>query len=156
MQISVQCAVAAPLEFVFAVLLDRDQWVQALRGRNTVQLLTSQEYGVGTRYEVARGLNGQRLKFQMEIVSVADNRSIRYHLNPQGSEWELAFAVRPHGADCELLMVAEPYQPGCLGGLVLRLFRSQIRAFLQHDLDSLQRYCERQYQQQISDISKPS
>lgn len=108
----------------------------------TVELLTLQRSGKGTRFRETRRMGKRQLVGDYEITAYDAPKRMRVVTDNHGTIWDTVFHVRPvpEGAELELVMDARAHSlvPRLLNPLMKGLFAKGLEAHL----DALQDYLE--------------
>lgn len=142
--ISVTRNVAATQEAVFDTVAHIENFAKAVPDIMTVEFLSTQKSGVGTRVRETRRTSKGGASTDMEVTLYEPHERVEYFSDSAGSLWEISFAVDPKGSesvDLTMTMTAKPQ--GFLAKLLIRFIKGMIRDGIEKDLNSAQSYCER-------------
>src|SRR5437016_14634236 len=91
-------------ERVFRTVADPVEFQQATTGIGSVEYLTEQRSGVGTKFRAAR-MNGRRITaFTQEVTELVPGERIRLINVTHGTTWDSTFGVRPIGGATVLIL----------------------------------------------------
>ncbi|MCA9057558.1 MAG: SRPBCC family protein [Planctomycetaceae bacterium] len=134
--------IQAPLEDVFATIADIRNFSEAVDDIVSVEFLTEQQSGVGTRFRETRRMNGRENTTELEVTEYVFNDRIRLISVAGGTVWDTIFTVRSVENKTELRLVMDAKPQHLLAKVMIRLVRKMVNRFLQADMDAVQRYCE--------------
>ncbi|RSS61230.1 SRPBCC family protein [Streptomyces sp. WAC06614] len=122
-EVSVERVVAAPAGRVWQALTTLEDMPEVLTGVDTVEVLTSRPFGVGTRWRETRRMFGRQATEEMYVTQC--DAPVRYvaEADHGGVHYVSEFHVTAHGPDrttVRMTFRARP-APGRRPGLLLRL-----------------------------------
>ncbi|MEM9347409.1 MAG: SRPBCC family protein [Planctomycetota bacterium] len=145
MKLEVKRQISAPIERVYDVFTDLPHAAERVSGIESVEVLTDQPFGVGTRWEETRIMMGKRATETMWITAVEPNRSYTTEAESGGAHYKSTFTFEPNDAGTRVVMSFEgrpmTWWSKMLSPLGL-LMKGSIRKMLHQDLDDLAAVCE--------------
>lgn len=132
----------APADFVFETVADIEKFADVIPEIVSVDFLTEQRTGVGTRFRETRLIRSRKSSTDLEVKEFEAHRRIRLVADSHGTIWDTVFVVSESGGrtTLEMTMEATPYR--LLARLLNPLMRKAIRAAIEKDMDAVQNYCE--------------
>lgn len=92
----------APLEQVFAAFTDIEHSAQRVSGIKAVEVLTTGEFGLGTRWRETREVMGRLDDAEMEVTSFEKNRSYTITHHKAGARIDTTFSFASIGEATEV------------------------------------------------------
>lgn len=141
--VSVETAISASPDAVFAAVSEIENFPATNPATQSVELLTEQRRGAGTRFREVRVMNGKEMAFDLEVAAYdPENRTIRFVNETHGTLWDTTVTVVPEADGARARFVMD-----CVGSTPFRrLMNSLMSGFfrkgMQQQVDSLKRFCE--------------
>ena len=146
MKVEVSKQINAPIERVFDVFTDLPNAADRISGIESVEVLTDQPFGVGTRWKETRIMMGKAATETMWITAVEPNRSYIAEAESCGTHYTSTFTFEPADSGTRVTM--------SFGGRPVKLWAwlmvpmgllmtGPIRKMVAQDLDDLAAVCER-------------
>lgn len=132
----------APADFVFETVADIEKFADVIPEIVSVDFLTEQRTGVGTRFRETRLIRGRKSSTDLEVKEFEAHRRIRLVADSHGTIWDTVFVVSESGGRTTLEMTMEATPHRLLTRLLNPLMRKAIRAAIEKDMDAVQNYCE--------------
>lgn len=132
----------APLELVFGVISNPEQFARAVPQVQKVEFLTDHHSGVGTRFRETRGSEGREQTIELEIKERALNDRIRIVSEAGGAVWDTLFTVRQTGAGVELSMRMDVQPKNIFARMMNSMIHGLVVKGVEADMDAVKAYCE--------------
>lgn len=134
----------APIDVVFKTVSDIRELAKPLPHVVKYEFLTDVECGLGTRFRETRNMNGKEAVTELEVTEYVDNEHVRMVADSHGAIWDTVFAVAEESEQTRLTLTmdARPYQ--MMPRLMIPLFNRKIQKSVEHDMDLVKEYCERE------------
>lgn len=139
---TVTTIIAAPLERVFATIADLESFQRAIPHIESIEFLTEQRQGAGTRFRETRVTKGRRSTTELEIVGCVANESLRIVTDSHGTIWDSRFAFLEVAGGTELKVTLEARSHQLIARLTTPMVMPLIRNAMEGDLELIKRYCE--------------
>ena len=139
-------AIAAPLDVVFKVVAEVDQFSRAIPHIKKVEFLSPVHSGVGTRFRETRVMHGKDVANELEITEWAENNRVRYVADSHGTVWDTVFTVEPDRDYTLLTMTMESNAKKLIPKIMNRLMSRMVKKAVEQDMDALKQFCEQQGQ----------
>ena len=135
--------IRAPLERVFAVVADIENFRQAVPEILEVEFLTESRRGVGTRFRETRQMGKRKATVELEVTEYAENRHVRLESDAGGTIWDTVFRVKQRGeGQSTLTMDMEDKAYRFLARALSPMIRPMVRKAVERDMDAVKAYCE--------------
>ncbi len=136
--------IAAPVERVFGAITQIEKLPETNPDIVSVELLTEQREGVGTKFREIRRMGKSEHPTDLEIVELVPDESTRMISDAHGTVWDTLFRVRATGdggTRLDIIMDARPHKllPRLLNPIMKGVFRSG----LDKHIEALKAHCER-------------
>ncbi len=132
----------APIDQVFAVISDVEQFAAAVPQIKKVDYLSERRSGVGTRYRETRESNGKTQSIELEVTELVTCDRIRMVSDAGGAVWDTLFTVKQNGDAVELSMQMQVRPHHFVAGLFNRLIRGMVVKGVEADMDAIRAHCE--------------
>jgi hypothetical protein len=108
----------------------------------SVEFLTQQKRGAGTRFREIRQTGGRKLATILEVAEYDPPRMVRLVSEAGGAFWDTVFTVRPanNGTVLAMEMVATP--KNLLARIMLPVMRKPLTKAIEKDLNAVKQWCE--------------
>jgi uncharacterized membrane protein len=106
-QVKVTKTINAPVELVFQTIADIRNFSKAVPDIVSVEFLTDQKMGVGTRFRETRMMYGKEATEELEVTELVENDQIRILADSHGVVWDSLFTVEENGDATELTLVMD-------------------------------------------------
>lgn len=136
--------IQAPVHVVFNTISDIRQFRQAIPHIVKIEFLTSQQSGVGTRFNETRTMRGREITTPQEVTELVENDHVRMVSDTHGTVWDTVFTVRPVDSHTELTLVMEARPYKLMPRIMNQLIKGMVRKAIEQDLDLLKAFCEKQ------------
>lgn len=132
----------APLETVFETVADIRKYSQAIPDIASIEFLSEQQVGVGTRFRETRWMGKREAATELEVTEYEPNQHVRLIADSHGSIWDSVFRVAPteHGTRLQLEMHSRGHR--WLAKALNVLFHPLVRRAVAKDLDQLKAHLE--------------
>jgi len=141
-QVVIQAKIEAPAEVVFRSVTDIERFPDIQPDVLSIDFLTEQRSGVGTRFVETRRHGKNEMKTELEVTEWVENERARMVTDSHGTVWDTVFSVRSSGAtsELEIAMDARPHKllPKIMNPIMKGFFRKGIAKYL----DQLRDHCE--------------
>ncbi len=134
--------IRAPIEKVFDTIAHIESFSKALPNIVSVEFLTEQRKGVGTRFRETRLMGKRKASTELEVTEYVENERIRLVSDQGGTIWDTVFTVQPAAEGVELKMVMDANAYKLLAKLLNPLIKGMIARFIEKDMDAVKTYCE--------------
>jgi hypothetical protein len=94
-KVTVETQVAAPVARVFHVFTDLEHSVERVSNIRAIELLTTGEFGLGTRWSETRDVLGQSDSAEMEVTAFERNRTYTITHHKVGTRIDTMFTFEP-------------------------------------------------------------
>ena len=145
MKLEVTQQINAPVERVYEVFTDLPSAADRITGIESVELLTDQPFGVGTRWKETRKIMGKEATETMWITAVEVNRSYTAEAESCGTHYTSVFTFEPSDGGTRVTMRFSG-RPVTLVARLLTplglLMTGTIRKMMAGDLADLAAVCE--------------
>lgn len=135
--------IAAPVDRVFATVADIEQFSMAIPHIQSVECLSGQKSGVGTRFRETRIMKNREASTTLEVTEYVSNERVRLVSDSHGAVWDTVFTTAPLGDGTRLEMVMEARPHTLSARLTTPLIRGMIKKEIEKDLDLVKAFCER-------------
>ncbi len=135
--------IEAPIDEVFHAIADAASLACALPHVVSVEFLTPQRSGVGTRFRETREWKGRVASMVLEIVECVDAERLRLRADARGTTWDSSFAVEEVGPRTRLVYQLRGQATHWLPRLVNPWLRRGLARAVEADLDAVKAWCER-------------
>jgi uncharacterized protein YndB with AHSA1/START domain len=140
--------IEASPEDVFAVLTDLDaagEWMPNLVG---IDVLTDQEFGVGTRWRETRKMFGREASEHFEVTACERPTEVGIYVDGKKGdsgnvEYRFVYTLEADGDDAtHLTLSSELSGMGFFGRLMFKLFGGSFKKAIRKDLDAMKEHIE--------------
>ena len=142
-RIVVERQIQAPPETVFQIIADVRSFKKAVPHITSVEFLTSQQAGLGTRFRETRRMRGREAATELEITEFVENDRVRMDADMNGTVWSTLFTVAPRDGGTHLTMTMDAKAYKLLPRLVNPLIKGAVRKAVVEDLDAVKAFCEK-------------
>lgn len=132
----------APVEKVFAVVGDVEQFKKAIPHIVKVEFLSETRKGVGTKFKETRRMGKREAAAVLEVTEWVRNDRIRLVSDMHGTVWDSVFTVKPAGGGTELTLVMDANAKNFFAKMMNALIMGMIRKALEKDMDAVKAHCE--------------
>ena len=135
--------IQAPIEKVFDTIAHIESFSKAVPNIVSVEFLTEQHKGVGTRFRETRLMGKRKASTELEVTEYVENERIRLVSDQGGTIWDTVFTVQSApagGVELKMVMDANAYK--LAAKLFNPLIKGVIRKFIEKDMDGVKAYCE--------------
>ena len=134
--------IQAPLEKVFQVIADPRGFQEAVADITSVEFLSSQQHGVGTRFRETRNMQGKEHSVVLEVTEQVENECIRIVSDEGGTVWDSVFSVEQQGDAVLMTLVMEVKPYKLKAKLMTLLIMGHVGKAIEADMDAIVKYCE--------------
>ena len=145
---SSEVCISAEPEFVFAAMINFEQWRHWMQGLVSIQQLTSGDFGVGTKWKETRMLYGRQASELFEVTSCVPARSLG--LAVDGSKgttgrggFRFNYELGPANRGTRLQMTGSIVMPGFFSNLMRRMTIGTFKKACARDLTAMKAFLER-------------
>jgi uncharacterized protein YndB with AHSA1/START domain len=142
-QITIVRTILAPVKTVFQTISRPERFSQAIPDIIQTEILSSQQYGVGTRFRETRTMNGRTAVAEMEVAEQVEDQLIRLDAEMGGTLWSTRFTLRPQGPSVDLEMQMTAQAKNMLSRLITPMLMSMVTKAMVADMDHVKAYCEK-------------
>ncbi|MEM7307624.1 MAG: SRPBCC family protein [Planctomycetota bacterium] len=141
--VTVQRLVAAPAARVFAAACDIASFPEANPDVLSIEFLTEQTEGVGTRFRETRTMNGKPFVTELEVTE-HDPEAMRLRMvsDVGGTVWDTVFRVVEEGGGARIEASMDCRAHKLMSKLLNPLMKPLFRRGMEKHMDGFQRYCE--------------
>ncbi len=126
----------APVDAVFRAVTDIERFPEVNDCVQSVEFLTDQRSGVGTRFQETRSFRGKSMAMDLEVTELVENDHVRIVTESHGTIWDSLFTVREsgEGTDLEITMDAKAMKlmPRLMNPVFKGMFRKGLEQHLQY------------------------
>ena len=135
--------VNAPIAKVFDAISNANNFMHAVSDIKSVEFVTDQQTGVGTRFKETREMNGKANTVELEFTEWVENQHVRLISDEGGTIWDSVFTVeqKTDGVELKLVMDAKPYK--LVAKLITPMIFGMVAKAVQGDMDAIKAFCER-------------
>ncbi len=139
--------IKAPAEKVFDSVAHIRSYAQAVPHIEQVEILSSVQTGVGTRFRETRRMGRKLVSAELEVTEYAPHSRVRIVSDAGGTVWDTVFTIRdlPNNSTedgVELSVEMEARAHRFLAKLMTPLIRGMVARGVTADIDSVKSYCE--------------
>jgi len=133
----------APVENVFGALANIETFPDRAEAIASVEFLSDQKRGVGTRFRETRIMNGRENVAELEVTEQIENERIRMVCDEGGTVWDTVFLTNRSGdrTRLEMTMDARPYK--LMAKLTIPIVNLMIKKFIRQDMEEIKAWCEK-------------
>jgi len=142
--IEVTREISAPVEKVFDVVSDIQNFSQAIDDILKVEFLSEQKSGLGAKFRETRRMGSKEASTVLTVTEYEKNHKIRLIADEGGTIWDTVFTtemIDEKSTKLHMVMEAKPYR------IMPRLMNFFIRGFVckavESDMDAVKSYCEK-------------
>jgi carbon monoxide dehydrogenase subunit G len=133
----------ATSERVFRAVADPEEFQKAIPDGSTVEYLTPNHSGVGTKFRSTRINKGKPATFEQEVTEFVPGERVRMVNVTHGTPWDSTFSVRRDGNGTVLTLTMDALPTRLMAKVIMRLIRGMVQKALEKDMDAVKAYCER-------------
>lgn len=144
--VTVRQPCSAPVETVWAVATDLANAPAAISGISTTEVLSSGDFGVGTRWKETRRMYGRDASETMTITAVEPGRSYTAEAASSGMRYVTTWEFAPVEGGSEITMTFSGEPVGTLGKMLSRVMgfmNRSVEKAMRQDMADLAAYAER-------------
>ena len=133
----------APIDVVFQAISDIEGLPDNDPDILTIEFLTAQRTGRGTRFRETRRMKNQEMITELEVTEYVPNERVRLVADEGGTIWDTTFTTRPVGdgaVELKLVMDANAYE--LTAKLMVPMIQGAIQKVIEKDLDAVKAHCE--------------
>jgi uncharacterized membrane protein len=119
--VTVATTVAAPIERVFSVFADFDQWSDRVSNIREIEMLTTGGFELGTRWLETREMLAQQDTVEMEVTAFERNRTYTITHHRAGTRVDTVFTFEPSAEGTKVRIEFDLGSPGLPPGLLAPL-----------------------------------
>ena len=134
--------VQATPQTIFGVVSDPLRMSEAVPCSQSVEFLSEQQSGVGTRFRETRDMNGKPQVNDLEITELVDDERVRMVTDSHGAVWDSTFLIRPEGDQSSLTITMDARPHKLMPKIMIPIFKGMIGKGLEKDLASISAFCE--------------
>ena len=141
--VTVEATIAADPDAVFRAVSEIERFPEVNPATQSVEFLTDQHVGAGTRFREVRVMSGQEAAFDLEVADYdREARTIRFVNETHGTLWDTTVTVSSEGAGARARFAMD-----CIGSTRVKrvmnwLMSGMFRRAMKQQVDSLKDYCE--------------
>jgi len=109
----------------------------------SVEFLTDQKSGVGTRFRETRIMKGRENVAELEVAEQVENERIRMVCDEGGTVWDTVFLFEPSGEGTRLEMTMDAWPHKLMAKLTIPIVNLMIKKFIQQDMEEIKAWCEK-------------
>jgi uncharacterized membrane protein len=143
-QVSTDRLINAPVDRVFDTIATASGFSSAVPHIVSVEMLSEQKRGVGTRFRETRLMRGKEAITELEVTEFVENDRVRFVSDAGGTIWDTVFTVAAEGDDCRLRMVMDARPHAFLARIVTPMIMGMVAKAVEADMDAIKKYCEGQ------------
>ena len=132
----------APIDRVFRVISEPEQFQQAVPHITNVEFLTASRSGVGTRFKETRLMHGRESSVELEVLEYAHNDRIRLVSDAGGTVWDSLFTVSEENGKVTLHLQMDIRPHTLMARLTTPIFKGMVAKGVEADMDVIKEYCE--------------
>lgn len=140
-RIRVEREIPAPVDIVFRAVTD----IEGLPDTNpdivSVELLSEQRSGVGTRFRETRRAGKQEMETDLEVTELVENERARMVADSHGTVWDTVFTFAPTPEGTAFAMEMDARGHKLLNRMMNRIMSPMFRRGMKKHLAKLERYC---------------
>jgi len=132
----------APAAVVFDAVTNIEKFPEKSADIVSVEILTEQKTGVGTRFRETRRMGKREGTTELECTEYVENERVRFVTDQGGVIWDSVYTVAEDndGTKLTLEMDARPYK--VMPRIVLPFIIGMISKAVEKDMDAVKDYCE--------------
>ena len=134
--------IEAPAGRVFSVLSSVEEFKNAVPGIQSVEFLSEQTSGTGTRFRETRIMNGREASTILEVGQFVEDDRIQMVSLAGGTEWDTLFTVSSEGGPTRMTMCMKARPLNLLSALMVPLILPMVSKAVEGDMDAVKTYCE--------------
>ncbi len=131
----------APADQIFAAVADIENLPRTNADIKSIEFLTEQRSGTGTRFRETRVMKGREHITELEVTEYQPGERVRMVADSHGTVWDTVFTVSPAG---ELTLAMDARAHKLLPRLLNPLFKGMFRKGIEKHLDALKTHLEAQ------------
>ena len=143
-QYSVTRQIQAPIELVFSSISEVRRFEEVNEDVLSIEFLSEQQSGVGTRFRETRNMNGRRSTTTLELTEYVNNKHVRFVSDAGGTIWDTVMSVaeKDGGTELRMVMDARPYK--LMARIVTPFIKGMVTKAVVADMDKLKTRCEQE------------
>ncbi len=135
-------AISAPVDTVFSAVSEIEAYPETFPSVTSVQFLTEQRDGVGTRFKETRLGSGRDGTSEVRVTDFVAGERIRLEDESLGSSWSTTYTVADDGGTTRLTMAVEAEPRKLMARLTMGLSMGGYRKNMEKHLDAIKAHCE--------------
>lgn len=137
-------SINASLEHVFETVGNPQVFSQAVPQIQSIEFVSDQKRGVGTRFKETRVMNARQSTCLLEVTEYVENDRVRIVTDTHGCVWDSLFTVLPNAGEIDLTlsMEARPYK--FISRVMMLFIKNGLQKALEADMHAVKSYCEQQ------------
>ncbi len=134
--------IKAPVAAVFDAITNIEKFPEKNAAIVSVEILTEQINGVGTRFRETRRMGKREAATELECTEFVENERVRFITDQGGTVWDSVFTTKANdeGTLLTLEMDARPHK--FMAKIVTPMIFGMISKAIEEDMDGVTAYCE--------------
>ena len=142
--VTVSATIAADPDRVYEAIVDIERLTETSPATMSVEFLSEQRSGPGTRYRETRRMGKTSRDFDLELAACdASARTARFVSEMEGTLWDTTMKVEPRGEGSYVEFTMAAKTRSKLKSLLFSGMRPMFRKGMTRQVDGLKAYCER-------------
>ena len=141
-QVTTDRVINAPLERVFETISTTEGFSNAVPHIVSVEILSEQRRGLGTRFRETRVMRGREATTELEVTEYVENKHVRYVSDAGGTIWDTVFSVEPEGDATRMRMTMDARPHTFFARIMTPLVMGMVAKAVEGDMDAIKAYCE--------------
>jgi len=143
-RIRVECEIPAPVDVVFRAVTDIEHLPDTNPDIVSVEFLSEQRAGVGTRFRETRRSGKQEMETDLEVTEFVENQRARMVTDSHGTVWDTVFTFAPTARGTAFSMEMDARGHKLFNRVMVRLMSPMFRRGMKKHLVRLERFCVEQ------------
>ncbi len=129
----------APIDSIFAAVADIENLPATNKDIKSIEFLTEQRSGVGTRFRETRVMKGKQHITELEVTEYQPSQRLRMVTDSHGTVWDTVFTISAAG---ELTIDMDARAHKLLPKLLNPILKGMFRKGIEQHLDALKNHLE--------------
>ena len=136
--------IKAPPERVFRTVAHIEEFRKVLPHIVDVEFLTEQKTGLGTRFRETRMMQGKHHVTELEVTEYVAPQRVRLVTDTNGTVWDTTFTIEDREGETKLDFKMDATAHRWLPKFVNGMIKPFVQFAIDHDLDRVKEYCEKE------------
>lgn len=134
--------IKAPVAVVFDAITDIKKFPEKSADIVSVELLTEQEKGVGTRFRETRRMGKREGTTELHCTEYVENERVRFVTDQGGIVWDSVYTTKADGEGTVLTLEMDSRPHKFMAKIVLPIIMGALSKAVEKDMDAVKAYCE--------------